>query len=149
MGKNPARDGSAVLTAVIPKFRGELVALFWECRVIRFNMLKLWSLTFILLCSIHPSLLADDYSHIQGVGNNVRIDELSFSNILKWDLKYLSYTKRQTRYLAPDWKNKFALPVLPANSSARTKAELGYLMKLLPEGDDYKNSSKLIGCIKS
>ena len=101
--------------------------------MIRFNMLKLCSLTFILLFAMQPSLLADDFCHISGVGNDGRIDKMSFSNTLKWDLKYLGYTKRQARYLATDWKKTFALPVPPANSSERTKAELQYLEKLIPK----------------
>ncbi len=121
-------------------------------------------------------MLADDFVHVSGVGVDQKVDALSFTNTLKWDREYLDYTKRRTLYLKSDWKESFVLPAPPANSSARTKAELGYLSKLIPkrgmqqkdietevlvtqfrwgkftyqdltEGKDFKNTSELIKAI--
>lgn len=84
-----------------------------------------------LFWALMGSVGADDYVHLSGVGDNRKVDALTFTNTLKWDREYLGYTRRSTRYLAANWKKSFALPAPPANSSARTTAELKYLKDLI------------------
>lgn len=70
--------------------------------------------------------------HLSGAGKERVKDEWTFSGTQKWNEKYLAFTKKQTSYLAKDWRKRFVLPVPPANSSDRTQGELEYLKRLIP-----------------
>ena len=82
---------------------------------------------------------ADDYKHLSGAGNNPRIDRVSFTATQKWGKDHLAFTRKRTRYLPTGWQKNFAVPVPPANTSARAKAELEYLQKLAAQRDSRAN----------
>lgn len=118
--------------------------LFPNMKVLSFIMPRLHHRVRVFLVPVfvfifQSPLAADDFSHLSGAGKNRQVDALSFTNTLHWDREYLGYTKWQTHYLKTDWKKSFSLSSPPANSSARTKAELEYLVKLIPKrGDQQK-----------
>ena len=102
---------------------------------------SLWYVLLGLSYSLGGLLEADELEHLSGAGQDEKVDQLGFSGIYgsqKWDKKFLAYTKKQTRYLARDWKRDFVLPMPPTNSSERTKAELEYLMTLIPERKNHQ-----------
>jgi hypothetical protein len=116
-----------------------LLYLFPNMKVSSLIMPRLRNLVPVFVFIFQTSLAADDFSHLSGAGKNRQVDALSFTNTLHWDREYLGYTKWQTRYLKTDWKKSVSLSAPPANSSARTKAELEYLVKLIPKrGDQQK-----------
>ncbi len=85
----------------------------------------------------------EDLAHLSGAGKEREMDMWTFSGTQgtqKWDGKYLAFTKKETRYLAKDWKKIFVLPVPPANSSDRTRGELEYLKGLIPQREKYQKA---------
>ncbi len=102
---------------------------------------SLWYVVLSLSLSFAGILGADELGHLSGAGEDEKADQWRFSGVhgsQKWDKKFLAYTRKQTRYLARDWKRDFVLPMPPANSSERTKAELEYLMTLIPERKNHE-----------
>tara|TARA_B110000908_G_scaffold112774_1_gene132246 strand:- start:119 stop:961 length:843 start_codon:yes stop_codon:yes gene_type:complete len=83
---------------------------------------------------------SDELAHLSGAGKDRAKDAWTFSGSQKWDGKYLAYIKKETRYLAKDWKKSFALPVPPANSSDRTRGELEYLKGLIPQREKLRKA---------
>ena len=85
----------------------------------------------IVALFIASPLRADDFSNFSGAGRDAKTDQLSFTGTQRWGREFLQSTRERPKYLASDWKGKVALPVPPANSSARTAAELAYLKPLV------------------
>lgn len=82
---------------------------------------------------LSTSLLADDFSDISGAGTNEKLDRATFTNTQSWNKEFLALVRKRPRFLPAKWQSSLAIPKPPANSSARTNAELEYLMKLVPE----------------
>lgn len=91
--------------------------------------LSTMSLRWTLLISITASLRADDFSHLSGAGTDEKLDRATFSNTQNWDREFLAMSLKNPRFLPRKWQETLALPAPPANSSARTKAELDDLAK--------------------
>ena len=78
-------------------------------------------------------LFANDFSDLSGAGTNEKLDKATFTNTQTWNKEFLAWTRKRTRFLPAKWQSSFSIPAPPANSSARTSAELDYLIKLSPE----------------
>ncbi|MEM1156945.1 MAG: phosphatase PAP2 family protein [Verrucomicrobiota bacterium] len=60
-------------------------------------------------------------------------DELTFSNTMEWDPKYLAYTRKVPKLLAADWQQHISIALPPADDSAETRKELAALLTLVPQ----------------
>ncbi len=79
------------------------------------------------------SLSAEVFNHLSGAGTDKKVDELSFSLTQKWNPGYLRSSRLSPKYLPNDWQGRIVIPQPPANSSARTEAELDFLEALTPQ----------------
>jgi acid phosphatase (class A) len=77
------------------------------------------------------SAWAGDFTHLSGAGTDANVDRVSFTGTQKWDGKYLKIARDQPKYLTNNWSRQITIPAPPANSSARTTAELSYLKSLV------------------
>lgn len=71
----------------------------------------------------------DPFSNVSGAVQAPERELLRFSNTQKWEEKYKPYLQKQTRILK-DAERLISIPPPPANSSARTRRELDYLLEL-------------------
>lgn len=93
--------------------------------------MQVW--TPLLLIVTACSLLADDFTDLSGAGTDEKLDRATFTNTQTWNKEFLALTRKRPLFFPAKWQRSFAIPEPPANSSARTNAELDYLMKLVPE----------------
>lgn len=84
--------------------------------------------------------LADPCKNLSGAQTDKKVDSTTFSSTQKWGKEFIPFTKLRTHYMARDWKQSFSVPAPPANSSARTKAELEYLQTLVTKRPERLNA---------
>lgn len=103
--------------------------------------MKIYLFAFLLILPI--SLGADervDTFHLSGAGEEANLDTAVYTDHAAWNPELIPYLSKETRILT-NWQEKIRLPEPPANSSERTRAELGYLKNLESvRSDDQKNA---------
>lgn len=79
------------------------------------------------------TVMAHENSNLSGAGVNPEIDQLTFRNTSAWGKEFSEWLRKPVRYLPVDWKERIQLAPPPANSSARTQAELEAMLTLKQE----------------
>ncbi len=81
----------------------------------------------VLLLMLPAHLAGGEISDLSGAGTDAERDKLRFSNTQRWNPGCLELSRATPRFLPDDWEKRIVLPAPPANSSARTSAELAHL----------------------
>ncbi len=89
-------------------------------------------IAFLFFVLLNPSaIFADEFKQLSGAGKNVKVDQVSFTQTQRWGKDFEKFLRGRPKLLRQDWKETVAIPVPPANSSPRTKAEIDYLQSLV------------------
>lgn len=99
-------------------------------------------LTPLTLVSVSTLSQADEYKNLSGAGSDKKTDSITFSGTQKWGKEFIPFTRLSTKYISRDWKQSFSVPKPPANSSARTKAELEYLQTVISKRGQHLSDIK-------
>lgn len=83
-----------------------------------------------LLFTLFSSDAPGEISKLSGTGTDSDQDQLRFSNTQRWNPELLAHTRAKPRHLPDDWQKQLRIPVPPANSSPRTRAELAHLHEI-------------------
>ncbi len=72
---------------------------------------------------------ADPFTHLDGTASDPALERRTFRTTQEWNREYRKHVDGEPRFIA-DWEKHIVLPRPPANSSARTRAELDNLKTL-------------------
>ncbi len=97
---------------------------------------------FLFAFIISSAAFAEDLENLSGAGEDSRIDQLGFTQTQRWGAEFENFLRERPKFISGDWKKTLVVPVPPANSSSRTKAEVAYLESLVSKRNGKLNEIK-------
>ncbi|MBK1826382.1 phosphatase PAP2 family protein [Haloferula rosea] len=98
------------------------------------GLIVLWNLVVVAVVA------ADDFKHLSGAGADAACDGVGFRNTSAWGREFSEWARGRTKFLPADWKQRFQLVEPPANSSARTRAELEFLVEQMEKREQHQEA---------